>query len=421
MKPSLILAALLTGTTLIHTAERAKAEGPKTEQQPRPWAERPPVDPALVVEKASREPFTEANDVPLFPGLPPTAPVQRQPTPREVPPEGQVLEQRPAVNPTQPPAFPGQTRAVAVRTATPIEERVVASGLSHPWSLAFLPDGRMLVTEKSGTLRIVTPQGAVSAPVGNVPPVLFAGDCGLLAVLVDPDFATNRLIYLSFVGYRPKGHALMVIRGRLSDDDGAIEGITQLLTLPAHTGINHYAGGMVLGHDGTLYLGTSEWISDETRIAAQLPASPMGKILRINRDGSIPHDNPYVNVSGAEPRVWSIGHRDPEGLTLDPKTGGLWSATTGRKAATRSTASSPATITAGPWWPTASATTAACSAAAAPSFPAPNSRPITGTPPSPRPASRSTRASACRNGRATSSCPPSAAGISRASSSWTAR
>ncbi len=324
MKPSLILAALLTGTTLVHAAEGANAEGPKTEQQPRPWAERPPVDPTLLVEQASREPFTEPNDLPLFPGLPPTAPVQRQPTPREVPPEGQILEGRPAVNPTQQPAFPGQTRAAAVRTATPIDERVVARGLSHPWSLAFLPDGRMLVTEKSGTLRIVTQRGEVSAPVGNVPPVLFAGDCGLLAVLVDPDFATNRLIYLSFVGYRPKGHALMVVRGRLSDDDGAIEGITQLLTLPAHTGINHYAGGMVIGHDGKLYLGTSEWISDETRIAAQMPVSPMGKILRINRDGSIPPDNPYVNVSGTEPRVWSIGHRDPEGLTLDPKTGGLW-------------------------------------------------------------------------------------------------
>ncbi|KQO76379.1 PQQ-dependent sugar dehydrogenase [Methylobacterium sp. Leaf88] len=321
MKSTLLLAAtLLAGTAFLQaTAQESEPGRPH-----RPFAERPPVDPAIVVEKASRDPFVQPHDRPIFPGLPPSAPVQRQPAPRDVPPEGQALERRPPVNPTQQPAFPGQTRAVTVRTKAPMEERVVARGLSYPWSLAFMPDGRMLVTEKSGTLRVVTGKGEISEPVDGVPPVMHAGDCGLLAVLVDPDFASNRLVYLSFVGYRPTGHALMVVRGRLSADDRTIEDVEQLLTLPPFSGINHYAGGMVIGHDGKLYLGTSEWITDETRIAAQLPASPMGKILRINRDGSIPADNPYVNVSGAEPRVWSIGHRDPEGLALDPKTGGLW-------------------------------------------------------------------------------------------------
>lgn len=302
----------------------AMAQTPGQPPQPKKFEDAPVTDPRILSEQASREPFGQPNGLPVFAGLPSDTPIRLQQVPRAMPPAGQVLDRAEKVNPAQQPAFAGQTRALAIKTATAITTRVVVHGLSHPWSLAFMPDGDMLVTEKSGTLRIVTQAGKVSAPLGGVPPVLYMGDAGLFTVLVDPDFSTNRLVYLSFVGYRPTGNALMAVRARLSADNTRLLDVEQLLTMPAYHNSNHFGGAMTIGRDGKLYISASERITDATRIAAQSPASPMGKVLRINRDGSIPEDNPYAKVIGAEPRIWTIGNRDPEGLATEPATGKLW-------------------------------------------------------------------------------------------------
>lgn len=293
-------------------------------QEPLKFEAAPATDIRILSEKASREPFGQPNGLSVYAGLPASTPTAKRPAPRTMPADNQVLEQDKRVNPAQSPAFSGQTRARVVRTSIPISEHVVTGGLSHPWALAFMPDGRMLVTEKSGSLRVITQDGKISPPVSGVPPVLYMGDAGLLDVVTDPDFASNRRIYLSFIGYRKTGNALMVIRGRLSDNDGKLENIEQLLTMPAYHNSNHYGGGMTIGRDGRLYIGASERITDDTMIAAQNPASPMGKILRINLDGTVPPDNPFARVAGAEPRIWTMGHRDPEGLITEPSTGRLW-------------------------------------------------------------------------------------------------
>lgn len=293
-------------------------------QEPLPFEEAPATSLSILSEKATRGLFSPPNGLPVYSGLPASSPTRKQPAPRTMPPEGQILEEGEKVNPAQSPAFPQQTRARVIRTKTPLNNRIVANGLSHPWAIAFMPDGRMLVTEKSGTLRVISQAGNVSAPVSGTPPVMYMGDAGLLDVVIDPDFSTNRRVYLSFIGYLKTGNALMVIRGRLSDDNRKLEDIQQLLTMPAYHDANHFGGGMTIGRDRKLYIGASERITDDTMIAAQNPASPMGKILRINLDGSIPDDNPFAKVTGAEPRIWTMGHRDPEGLATDPSTGKLW-------------------------------------------------------------------------------------------------
>lgn len=292
--------------------------------EPLEFEKAPATDPAILSEKANREPFGPPNGLPVYAGLPASTPARRMAAPRSMPPEGKTLDRAAKVNPNQTPVFPGQTRAPVTRTDTRIEERVVVRGLVHPWALAFLPDGKILVTEKSGALRVASQAGELLAPVIGVPPVLYMGDAGLLGVAVDPDFGSNRWVYLSFIGFRPTGNALMVVRGRLSADYAKLEGLEQLLTMPTYHNSNHYGGGIVIGRDRKLYIGTSERIADDTMLAAQNPGSPMGKILRINLDGSIPADNPFAEVIGAEPRIWTMGNRDPEGLANHPVSGKLW-------------------------------------------------------------------------------------------------
>lgn len=163
--------------------------------EPLKFEEAPAMDIRILSEKASREPFGQPDGLPVYADLPASSPTAKRPAPRTMPAENQVLEQDKRVNPDQRPAFNGQPRARVVRTSVPVSERVIAAGLSHPWALAFMPDGRMLVTEKSGSLRIITQEGKISPPVSRVPPVLYMGDAGLLDVVTDPDFASNRRIY----------------------------------------------------------------------------------------------------------------------------------------------------------------------------------------------------------------------------------
>jgi glucose/arabinose dehydrogenase len=198
--------------------------------------------------------------------------------------------------------------------------REVVGGLSHPWSLAFLPDGSMLVTERPGRLRRIVGGGLVPEPVAGVPRVYAAGQGGLLDVALDPDFAANALIYLSYADAGPSGATTRVARARLGND-----GLHELLVIfdgePRGRGANHFGSRLAFGPDGTLYVTMGERYE---RDRAQDLADHGGKLLRVARDGSVPPDNPFVGRAGARPEIWSYGHRNPQGLAFRPGTDQLW-------------------------------------------------------------------------------------------------
>jgi glucose/arabinose dehydrogenase len=198
----------------------------------------------------------------------------------------------------------------------------VAAGLEHPWGLAFLPDGRMLVTERPGRLRIVGLDGKLSPPVANVPRVVARGQGGLLDVVIDPNFPRNRLIYLSFADPREEGrNGTSVVRARLSDSGTALENPTPIFRqMPAIASNMHFGSRLVFGRDGSLFITTGDRYSQ--RDEAQNPANHIGKVIRINPDGSVPPDNP--NKPGWAKEIWSIGHRNMQSAALHPGTGQLW-------------------------------------------------------------------------------------------------
>lgn len=227
-----------------------------------------------------------------------------------------ALTAAPAVAQTKP------APVAATSQAGPLAVETVAAGLEHPWGLAFLPDGRMLVTERPGRLRLVTQAGVLSAPVANVPRVMSRGQGGLLDVVLDPAFASNRLVYLSFSEPREDGkNSTSVMRGRLTESGTALENTSVIFrqNMPVRSNL-HFGSRLVFGRDGALFITTGDRY--DFKDEAQNPASHLGKIIRIRSDGSVPPDNPQK--PGWAPEIWSIGHRNVQGAALHPATGQLW-------------------------------------------------------------------------------------------------
>ena len=198
----------------------------------------------------------------------------------------------------------------------------VAEGLANPWGLAILPDGRMLVTERPGRLRLVSTDGKLSAPLAGVPAVYATGQGGLLDVAIDPQFASNQTIYLSFAESAPNGTAgTAVVRARLRD-----AGLDEVRAIyrqePKVTGGNHFGSRLVFRNDGTLFVTQGDRFT--YRVQAQDLSSDLGKVVRINTDGSVPRDNPFVGKDTGRPEIWSYGHRNVQAAALDPQTGQLW-------------------------------------------------------------------------------------------------
>lgn len=200
-------------------------------------------------------------------------------------------------------------------------------GLEYPWGLVFLPDSSMLVTERPGSLRHVTPDGQVSEPIGGVPEVFAQGQGGLLDVALDPDFETNRYVYLSFSepGEEPGVNSTAVARGVLSEDRTELTDVEVIFSQqPKVASALHFGSRLVFDNEGYLFITTGERSHDEFRVQAQDLGSHLGKVIRIMPDGSVPEDNPFVDVEGALPEIWSYGHRNMQGADLHPDTGQLW-------------------------------------------------------------------------------------------------
>lgn len=222
--------------------------------------------------------------------------------------------------------MPAASAQEAPRSPTPKPVRLaarvtdVARGLVHPWGLAFLPDGRMLVTERPGRLRLVAPDGQLSGPLAGVPEVAVGGQGGLLDVALSPSFAQDRLVYLSFAEPGPGGAGTAVVKGRLAD--GGLEGVQVVWRQqPKVSGTYHWGSRLVFRPDGTLFVTLGDRLS--RRDAAQDLSVTIGKIVRLRSDGSVPRDNPFVGRDGARPEIWSYGHRNIQSAALDAS-GRLW-------------------------------------------------------------------------------------------------
>ena len=252
------------------------------------------------------------------------------------------VETRAANAPGQKPAFPGQTRACALKSGVAFDVTVLAKGLERPWAVEPLPGGDLLISEKPGRLRIVSAKGEVGPPIGGLlpvgsggvsavsgqgglPPIAARGQGGLLDVALSPNFSRDRTIFWSFSEQREGGSGTSVARGRLSEDRRTLDQVRVIFrALPTYNNGLHFGSRLAFGPDGMLYITLGDrFDKTTTRPQAQHLNSHLGKIIRINPDGSVPADNPFVKQSGALPEIWDIGHRNVQSAAFDER-GRLW-------------------------------------------------------------------------------------------------
>jgi len=225
----------------------------------------------------------------------------------------------------QAPELPPTPARVSPPLPAKLKPVTLAHGLQHPWGLAFLPDferdGRMLVTERIGQLRVVTTKGVLSKPIAGVPKVDSRSQGGLLDVALDPKFAENQLVYLSYSEPGEGGNGTAVARARLEGDK--LTGLQVIFRQqPKVDSTKHFGSRLVFARDGRLFITLGE--RQSRRDEAQNLGSHLGKVVRIEADGKVPPDNPFVNTPGALPEIWSYGHRNVQGAALEPASGVLW-------------------------------------------------------------------------------------------------
>ena len=203
-----------------------------------------------------------------------------------------------------------------------VSVETVARGLSNPWSLAFLPNGDMLVTERAGRLRILRDGELDDTPIGGLPDIYVAGQGGLLDVILDPDFEANRILYLSYASGSRRANSTTVIKAELRDHQ--LHDVEEIFRAePGKRGPYHFGGRMVFLPDNTLLLTVGD--GDSTPEEAQNLKSHLGTVVRIHRDGSVPEDNPFVGREDALPHIWSYGHRNPQAILYDAEREAVYS------------------------------------------------------------------------------------------------
>jgi glucose/arabinose dehydrogenase len=224
----------------------------------------------------------------------------------------------------QRPAFPGQTRACERKSNVAFDVVVLAKGLEHPWAVEPLPGGDLLITEKPGRIRIISAKGEIGEPIAGVPTVVNRGQGGLLDVALSPTFASDRTIYWSYTEPREGGNATSVARGVLSQDRRKLDQVRVIFrALPAYNGSLHFGSRLAFAPDGKLFVTLGERSDRAIRPQAQHRDSHMGKIVRINPDGSVPSDNPFVGRGDTLPEIWTMGHRNVQSAAFDSR-GRLW-------------------------------------------------------------------------------------------------
>jgi aldose sugar dehydrogenase len=223
------------------------------------------------------------------------------------------------------PAFKGQTRIGRVITKTPYAGVVITSDLKNPWGIAVMPDGRFLITQKEGTMRIVTADGKAGNAITGIPPVNSKAQGGLLGLTLDPAFASNRMVYWVFSENVNNGTQTSVAKGRLANNEQKIENATVIYrATPSFNSTLHYGGRILFDKTGNLIVSTGERSELETRPQAQWLNSALGKIVRITTNGQPASGNPFANKKDARPEIYSYGHRNVQGLAWHPETGELW-------------------------------------------------------------------------------------------------
>lgn len=203
-----------------------------------------------------------------------------------------------------------------------IRVNTIAEGLENVWSLAFLPDGKMLVTEKASRMRIVSPDGKLSEPLQGLPNIYNQGQAGLLDVVLAPDFATSKKIYFSYSEPDEKGANSTAVSHAVLNGN-KLEKVTRIFSQkPKVDSNNHYGSRLVWAADGTLFVTLGERYSEKDK--AQTLDNHQGKVIRINADGTVPNDNPFIKTPGALPEIWSYGHRNVQGAAINPLSKKLW-------------------------------------------------------------------------------------------------
>lgn len=238
------------------------------------------------------------------------------------PSEPSSREEKPNTN--YKPAFAGQTRITQIKTTTPYQVEIINRSLGRPWGIINLPDGRFLITEKTGFMNVVSADGKNITKIEGFPKVDSKGQGGMLDVALDPDFNTNNTIFFSFSEPYGDGNLTSVAKGKLSADLKNISEVKVIFrATPSYDGDKHYGSRLVFDKDGNLFVSTGERSDKQTRVYAQKTDNYLGKILKITKDGKPAPGNPFIGKSGYKPEIYAFGIRNPQGLALDEK-GQLW-------------------------------------------------------------------------------------------------
>jgi aldose sugar dehydrogenase len=258
------------------------------------------------------------------------------------------IETKPPNAEDQKPSFPQQTRTCEVKSKTVFEVTVITDKLNKPWAVEPLPNGDFLITEKAGQMRIVSAKGEIGEPLqgvlsvkqgsitedsklGGLPPISARGQGGLLDVALSPNFKKDQMIFWSFSEDRADGSGTSVASGKLSKDRKTLEDVKVIFqALPAYKNGLHFGSRIAFGKDGKLYVTTGDRFDRPNRLKVQQLDNHYGKVMRINPDGSVPKDNPFINKEGAKPEIWSLGHRNLQSAAFD-SIGQLWTVEHGAK------------------------------------------------------------------------------------------
>lgn len=232
-----------------------------------------------------------------------------------------------APNSNYKPAFAGQTRIAGIKTTTAYKTDKLADQLKSPWAVVPLPDGRLLITLKGGSMEIRNADGSLAKAIGGFPAVESRGQGGLLDVALDPDFNKNKIIYWSFSEKYGEGNLTSVAKATLNEANGTVENTAVIFrATPALKSSLHFGSRLAFGKDGFLYVSTGERSNLDGRVQTQRLDAGLGKVFRITKEGKPAPGNPFMGKQGAMPEIYAYGFRNPQGLAFDPYTGELWEA-----------------------------------------------------------------------------------------------